>query len=104
MPFLFVILMLISIQVATGDGFRNVQEGAAAVGAFGGFRAFADDANATIHNSANLVDLEQPVLQINTLFGYGENEFHSAFGNDKTENPFYAIPGFSVAVPFKEGK
>ena len=103
-PFLFIILALVFTQVAAGDGFRNVQEGAAAVGTFGGYRAFANDANATIHNSANLVDLEQPTLQINAVFGYGENKYSGTFGKDKTENPFYAIPGFSVAAPLKEGK
>jgi len=86
------------------DGYRNTPEGAAAIGAFGGYRAFADDANATIHNSANLVDLEQPIVQLNATFGYGHNEFHSALGKDRTENPFYAIPGLSIAAPLKDGK
>jgi long-chain fatty acid transport protein len=86
------------------DGYRNVPEGARSVGAFGGHRAFADDANANIHNSANLVDLEQPMIQINTTFGYGRNEFHGTGGSDKTENPFVVLPGFSAAMPFKDGK
>jgi len=97
-------LLLIFTQAVFADGVRNTPEGAAAIGAFGAHRAFADDANVTIHNSANLVDLEQPMLQINATIGYGDNQFHSAIGNDKTENPFYAIPGFSVAAPLKEGK
>jgi len=97
-------LLLIFTQAVFADGVRNTPEGAAAIGAFGAHRAFADDANATIHNSANLVDLEQPMLQINATIGYGDNQFHSAIGNDKTENPFYAIPGFSIAAPLKEGK
>ena len=97
-------LLSIIVQSSFADGYRNPPEGAAAIGAFGGHRAFADDANATIHNSANLVDLEQPMLQINTTFGYGETEFHGAVGNDRTENPLFTIPGFSVAVPFDEGK
>ncbi|MBN2683974.1 MAG: outer membrane protein transport protein [Pontiellaceae bacterium] len=86
------------------DGFRNTPEGAAAVGAFGGHRAFADDANAVIHNSANLVDLEQPMLQLNATLGYGDMAFHSFIGADKTENPYFQIPGFSLAVPLSEGK
>jgi long-chain fatty acid transport protein len=86
------------------DGYRNAPEGARSVGAFGGHRAFADDANANIHNSANLVDLEQPMIQINTTFGYGRNEFHGTGGSDKTENPFVVLPGFSAAMPFKDGK
>jgi long-chain fatty acid transport protein len=97
-------LLFAFVQTGLGDGLRNTPEGAAAIGVLGGYRAFADDANATIHNSANLVDLKQPMLQINTTFGYGNNQFHSAFGNDKTENPFYAIPGFSIAAPLKDGK
>ncbi|MBC8206891.1 MAG: outer membrane protein transport protein [Kiritimatiellales bacterium] len=97
-------LLSIIVQPSFADGYRNPPEGAAAIGAFGGHRAFADDANATIHNSANLVDLDQPMLQINTTFGYGETEFHGAAGNDRTENPYFAIPGFSIAAPLKEGK
>jgi long-chain fatty acid transport protein len=86
------------------DGYRNPPEGARAIGAIGGHRAFADDANATIHNSANLVDLEQPMIQINTTFGYGRTQFKTAGVSDQTENPFFAIPGFSAAVPFQDGK
>lgn len=97
-------LLSIIVQSSFADGYRNPPEGAAAIGAFGGHRAFADDANATIHNSANLVDLEQPMLQINTTFGYARNKFQSAGGSDQTKNPYFAIPGFSVAVPFDEGK
>jgi len=86
------------------DGYRNPPEGARAIGAIGGHRAFADDANATIHNSANLVDLEQPMIQINTTFGYGRTQFKTAGVSDQTENPFFAIPGFSAVVPFQDGK
>jgi long-chain fatty acid transport protein len=99
----FITTLLVS-SVLLADGYRNPPEGARAVGAFGGHRAFADDANATIHNSANLVDLEQPMVQVNTTFGYGRNKFRTAGVSDQTENPFFAIPGFSAAVPFKEGK
>ncbi|MBI9021245.1 MAG: outer membrane protein transport protein [Verrucomicrobia bacterium] len=86
------------------DGFRNLPEGASAIGAFGGHRAFADDANATIHNSANLVDLEQPMVQINTVVGYGQNKFQAVGFADKTDNPWFLIPGFSVAAPLQDGK
>lgn len=98
------LLTLFASAVGFGDGNRNTPEGAAAVGAFGGHRVFADDANATIHNSANLVNLAQPMVQFNATFGYGDSEFSSAFGADKTENPGYFIPGFSVAAPFADGK
>lgn len=91
-------------SILLADGFRNPPEGARAVGMFGGYRAFADDANAVIHNSANLVDLQQPMMQVNTTVGYGKSEFQSAAGSDQTENPFFTIPGFSAAAPFKEGK
>ena len=101
---LAVFLLSIIVRPSFADGYRNTPEGAAAIGVLGGHRAFADDANATIHNSANLVDLEQPMLQINAVFGYGHNEFRGPAGNDRTENPFYAIPGFSIAAPLKEGK
>ncbi len=101
---LTILLLLIFAQASVfADGYRNPPEGARAIGAFGGHRAFADDANATIHNSANLVDLESPMLQINTTFGYGRNKF-SGLGSDKTENPYFAIPGFSIAAPLKDGK
>jgi long-subunit fatty acid transport protein len=86
------------------DGYRNPPEGARAVGAFGGHRAFADDANANIHNSANLVDLEQPMIQFNATIGYGRNYFKRAGVSEKTTDPWFAIPGFSAAVPFKDGK
>ena len=95
-------LLVSSILLA--DGFRNPPEGARAVGAFGGHRAFADDANANIHNSANLVDLKQPMVQANTTFGYGRTTFDKAGVSEQTENPFFAIPGFSAAVPSKDGK
>jgi long-subunit fatty acid transport protein len=91
-------------SILLADGYRNPPEGARAIGAFGGHRAFADDANANIHNSANLVDLKQPMIQYNVTAGYGRTSFKNAAGSDQTENPFFAIPGFSAAVPFKEGK
>lgn len=99
----FITTSLIS-SLLFADGFRNTPEGARAVGMFGGYRAFADDANAVIHNSANLVDLKQPMMQVNTTVGYGKSDFNSAVGNDKTENPIFVIPGFSATAPFKEGK
>lgn len=99
------ITTLISSSILLADGVRNPPEGARAIGAIGGHRAFADDANANIHNSANLVDLEQPMIQINTTFGYGRNEFQSSSGvRDKTKNPFFAIPGLSAATPLADGK
>lgn len=98
-------LLFIFVQThALAEGYRNPPEGAAAIGAFGGHRAFADDANATIHNSANLVDLEQPMLQFNTTIGYGETEYNGVVGQDRTEDPWFAFPGFSIAAPFNEGK
>ena len=98
------ITTLLASSLLLADGFRNSPEGARAVGAIGGHRAFADDANANIHNSANLVDLEQPMIQFNTTFGYGRNEFQNGTASDETKNPFFAIPGFSAAMPFKNGK
>lgn len=98
---LFGTTLLVS-SALLADGYRNPPEGARAIGAFGGHRAFADDANATIHNSANLVDLPQPMVQVNSTFGYGRTEFNSAAAADNTENPFFAIPGFSAALPFNE--
>ncbi len=98
----FTTLLVSSVLLA--DGYRNPPAGARAIGAFGGYRAFADDANATIHNSANLVDLKQPMVQYNTTFGYGRTTFEKAGVSEQTENPFFTIPGFVAAVPFKEGK
>jgi long-subunit fatty acid transport protein len=92
-------------SILLADGYRNPPEGARAIGAFGGHRAFADDANANIHNSANLVDLEQPMIQYNITAGYGRTTFNTAgVAEQKTETPFFAIPGFSAAMPFKDGK
>lgn len=87
------------------DGFRNPPEGAAALGAFGGHRAFADDANATIHNPANLVELNRPMIQLNVLGGYGHTEFDTLNGAiyDETEDSGFYIPGFSAALPFRKG-
>ena len=99
----FITALFVS-SILLADGYRNAPEGARAIGSIGGHRAFADDANATIHNSANLVDLKQPMVQYNTTFGYGRTSFENAAGSDRTENPFFAIPGFSAAMPFKEGK
>lgn len=96
-------LLIPSLLLA--DGYRNPPEGAVAIGAFGGHRAFAEDANATIHNPANLVDLEQPMIQFNLLGGYGKNEFKSAAGfADQTTDPYFFLPGFSAAVPIQKGK
>ena len=87
------------------DGYRNPPEGAVAIGAFGGHRAFAEDANATIHNPANLVGLEEPMVQFNLLGGYGKNEFKSAAGpTDRTTDPYFYVPGFSAAAPIRKGK
>ncbi len=88
--------------LSLADGYRNSPEGAAAIGAFGGHRAFADDANATIHNSANLVDLDAPMIQINSTFGYGWTKFDGSDFSDKSENSTYLIPGFSAAVPLHD--
>ncbi len=97
------LLLFIFAQASVhADGYRNTPEGARAIGAFGGHRAFADDANATIHNSANLVDLEAPMIQINTALGYGSNKFSGSGFSDKTENSMYAIPGFSAAWPIND--
>ncbi len=88
------------------DGYRNLPEGAAAVGAFGGHRVFADDANATIHNPANLVDLESPMVQLNVAGGYGHNEYEAPGGvaSDKTDESTFVIPGFSGVLPLQPGK
>ena len=99
----FITTFLTSL-ILLADGYRNPPEGARAIGAIGGHRAFADDANANIHNSANLVDLKQPMIQYNVTAGYGRNEFQNGTVSDKTKNPFFALPGFSAAVPFGEGK
>jgi long-chain fatty acid transport protein len=101
----FLVLTLVPSAVFA-DGFRNPPEGAAAFGACGGHRVFADDANATIHNSANLVDLEQSTVQLNLMGGYGHNEFETADGaiSDKTEKPVFVIPGFSAVMPLQAGK
>lgn len=91
--------------VLLGDGYRNPPEGAAAIGAFGGHRAFADDANTTIHNPANLVALDDAEVQLNVLGGYGQNRFHSLFGiADETEDRAFLIPGFAAALPFRGGR
>ena len=101
--FLAALLLFIFAQASVhADGYRNTPEGARAIGAFGGHRAFADDANATIHNSANLVDLEAPMIQFNGTFGYGWNKFKGSGFSDKTENSTYAIPGFSAAWPIND--
>lgn len=102
--FVVFITTVMSSLTLLADGYRNPPEGARAIGTFGGHRAFADDANATIHNSANLVDLEQPMMQFNTVFGYGTTEFSRSGVSEKTKNPFFYIPGFSAATPLKEGK
>jgi len=102
-----VAVFMTTLFIASGlfaDGFRNSPEGARAIGAFGGHRVFSDDANATIHNSANLVDLEQPMIQLNATFGYGRSSFKTGGISDETRKPYYAIPGFSAALPLKEGK
>jgi long-subunit fatty acid transport protein len=98
------ITTLLASSVLFADGFRNPPEGARAIGAFGGHRAFADDANANIHNPANMVDLEQPMVQYNVTAGYGRTTFEKTGISEQTDNPFFAIPGFSAAMPFKEGK
>ncbi len=89
---------------ARAEGYRNPPEGAAAIGAIGGYSVFADDANATIHNSANLVDLSGPMFQINLLTGYGRNQFKTLGVSDRSREPFFAIPGFSLALPLDSGR
>jgi len=86
------------------DGFRNPPEGAQAIGAFGAYRAFINDANAAIHNPANLVDLEGPMVQLSGTLGYGRSEFKSDAGTEKTGNPWFMLPGFSAAVPLADGR
>jgi long-subunit fatty acid transport protein len=98
------VVVLAAPLTLLSDGYRNSPEGAQAIGMFGGHRAFADDANANIHNSANLVDLEQPMIQYNVAVGYGTTSFDNGAVSESTENPYFAIPGFSAAMPFKDGK
>lgn len=81
------------------DGFRNPPEGARAIGAVGGHKAFADDANAAIHNPANLVEIGHPMVQVNVLGGYGRNGFSREGVSEQTEDPVFAIPGFAAAIP-----
>lgn len=96
---------LIVLPVAlAADGYRNPPEGARAIGAFGGHRAFADDASAVIHNPANLPELERSMIQLNATFGYGRNTFERTGVSDQTENPVFALPGFAVAVPMHDGR
>jgi len=96
-----VVLVVVPLLPATlsADGFRNPPEGARAIGAFGGHRAFADDANAAIHNPANLVEIGRPMVQVNVLGGYGRNRFTREGVSDETEDPVFAIPGFSASMP-----
>lgn len=100
------VLFLAAVMPAPvgADGYRNPPEGAYAIGAFGGHRAFADDANATIHNSANLLELDRAQVQVNTVAGYGDNTFRTLGASDETEDSFFAIPGFSGVVPLQAGK
>ena len=82
------------------EGFRNAPEGARAIGAFGGYRAFADDATAVIHNPANLVDFDGPEVQVSLLSGYARTRFRSSEGErDRTDDPFFMIPGIAAVVP-----
>lgn len=96
---LSLVLLLTPALPSHADGFRNPPEGAAAIGAFGGHRAFADDANAVIHNPANLADLPARQVRVNLLGGDARNTFAGA-GADRTEDPLFALPGLSLAVPF----
>lgn len=100
--FEFILIAALSAaSLLQADGFRNAPEGARAIGQFGARRAFADDANAAVHNPANLVDLEQPMIQINNTVGYARAEFN---GSEKTENPWFSLPGLSAAAPLANGR
>ncbi len=97
-----ILFCIILVSPSFGQGFRNPPEGARAIGAFGGYQAFADDADAAIHNPANLVDVEQQVVQLNLLAGYGRNRFSRDGIRERTTSPWFAIPGMAVAVPVDE--
>jgi len=84
------------------QGYRNPPEGARAVGAFGAYRAFAEQADAAIHNPANLVDVPTQTLQVNLVAGYGRNTFTRTGVDDETESPVFAIPGFTAAIPLQD--
>ncbi len=98
----FLPILLLVPSVLMADGFRNPPEGARAIGTIGGHKAFADDANATIHNPANLVEMDRPTVQVNVLGGYGRNRFKAAGVSERTADPLFAIPGVAAAMPVGE--
>lgn len=93
---------IVGIERVAAQGFRNPPEGARAVGAYGGYLAFVEDADAAIHNPANLVDVERQTVQINLLTGYGRNTFRRDGVREKTRSPYFAIPGFAAAIPIED--
>ncbi len=100
---LIAILSVGTLAQVHAQGFRNPPEGARAIGAFGGYMTFAEDAHTVIHNPANLMDVEQQTFQLNMLLGYGRNTFNrEGIAQQKTRSPAFAIPGISAAIPIDE--
>lgn len=95
--------LVVSLSQVCAQGFRNPPEGARAIGAFGGYMTFVEDADTVIHNPANLMYNESQTVQLNLLGGYGRNTYNRpSITRQKTRSPYFALPGMAAAIPINE--
>lgn len=97
---------------ASGDGFRNPPDTAAALSKADNNMVWVDDASAVFENPANLVDVPAREIQLSSSVGYSHAEFDgtlSLYGQPvqtETDQPWGFLPAFSTAWPLhkKDGQ
>jgi len=95
-------LLVIMAGLVFADGFRNPPEGGAAMGRAGTRLTQGTDATATIHNPANLMDLDKATAMPSFTVGYIEVDYNGPLGTATTEDPLRVLPGVFANWPVSE--
>ena len=99
--------VLVAVQMAGAEGFRNPPEGAGALGHSGGKLTLTEDASLVSHNPAGLTALTQPQAMAAFTLVNAEAEFESAIpmlGSAKTKSNLQWLPALYAAMPLREGR
>lgn len=86
------------------EGFRSPTTGAAGLGMSGARLAFIDDASATWHNPANLVDLKAWEASAEPTFVHHSVQYRSAHDGSitRTEDPWKILPAIFAGGPLND--
>jgi long-chain fatty acid transport protein len=92
----------LSQGVAHAEGFRNPPPGTFSLARAGGRIAQVDNAEASYHNPANIVDVKSAQIEASPTFVYLHVE--EGDGSTETIHPFKYLPNAFFTVPLVEGK